>query len=218
MALQTSSPSVSTRTRAVARRRSVSAKTNARSNPAQAVGRRANQAKQPATSTVGRIEERLVANDGDAFHRSHCGRIVGDRIVLTGTVVPERDGILAPAETDLVLGNGRLGVEVVEQPVAFLLAEPLDRPCEGAIDVERPFPGFGMGPHHGMLLQRKPFIPLVNRDAEIACEAASVVDGGQSADPILHGGRKAFVRRDHIRPHGIAAHFGDDPAAQHRTQ
>src|SRR5262245_31690825 len=53
--------------------------------------------------------ERRVPLDAGALHLSMARRIVHDRVVLGGTVVPERDAVRCPAPAHLIFGDLRLG-------------------------------------------------------------------------------------------------------------
>src|SRR6186713_2972065 len=56
-----------------------------------------------------------VANDAGALHLAVARRVVHHRVVLGRAVVPEGEGVLRPAEAHLVLGNGCLADEVLQQ-------------------------------------------------------------------------------------------------------
>src|SRR4029453_1904388 len=58
---------------------------------------------------------RAVAGDPGPLHQAVAGRVVHDRVVLRGAVVPHRHVVLPPAPADLVLGDLRLIHEVLEQ-------------------------------------------------------------------------------------------------------
>src|SRR5215212_3241138 len=55
------------------------------------------------------------ADDPGAFHPADGGPVVLDGVVLGVAVVPDREAVVRPAPAHLVLGDGRLPDQVVEQ-------------------------------------------------------------------------------------------------------
>src|SRR5919112_6471945 len=55
------------------------------------------------------------ADDSSALHLADAGPVVLDGVVLGAAVVPDGEAVLRPAPPDLVLGNGRLTDQVVQQ-------------------------------------------------------------------------------------------------------
>src|SRR3712207_8165286 len=55
------------------------------------------------------------ADDPGALHLADGGPVVLDGVVLGGPVVPDREAVRRPPPADLVLGDGRLADQVVEQ-------------------------------------------------------------------------------------------------------
>src|SRR4051812_8931728 len=55
------------------------------------------------------------ADDSRALHLADGGPVVLDGVVLGVAVVPDREAVVRPAPADLVLGNGGLPDQVVEQ-------------------------------------------------------------------------------------------------------
>src|SRR6185369_13764271 len=69
------------------------------------------------TSRQGREAELVgaVTHDCGALHLSVAWRVIHDRVVLRGAVVPEGHAVGPPAPTHLVFGNERLAHEIREQ-------------------------------------------------------------------------------------------------------
>src|SRR3954471_7970809 len=55
------------------------------------------------------------ADDSRALHLADGGPVVLDGVVLGVAVVPDREAVVRPPPADLVLGDGRLPDQVVEQ-------------------------------------------------------------------------------------------------------
>src|SRR3954449_741335 len=55
------------------------------------------------------------ADDSRALHPADGGPVVLDGVVLGVAVVPDREAVPGPAPAHLVLGNGRLPDQVIEQ-------------------------------------------------------------------------------------------------------
>src|SRR3954464_4309117 len=55
------------------------------------------------------------ADDPGALHLSDAGPVVLDGVVLGAAVVPDGEAVLRPAPADLVLGDGGLTDQVVQQ-------------------------------------------------------------------------------------------------------
>src|SRR3982751_5759162 len=64
---------------------------------------------------VGGCGSEVGADDPGALHLADAGPVVLDGVVLGAAVVPDREAVLRPAPADLVLGDGRLTDEVVQQ-------------------------------------------------------------------------------------------------------
>src|SRR5574340_494635 len=64
---------------------------------------------------VSEWSEGLVAQDSGAFHLADCGPVVLHRVVLGGSVVPDRDAVLGPAPAHLVLRDRGLARQVPQQ-------------------------------------------------------------------------------------------------------
>src|SRR5262249_28510431 len=77
--------------------------------------------------------------------------VIPHRAVLGAAIVPERDGVLAPAEAALEQRVLRVLVQIGEHGVALVAGDPDDEPREAAVDIERFLAGHGMGAHHRML-------------------------------------------------------------------
>src|SRR4051812_49428245 len=102
--------------------------------------------------------ERPVAFDRHPFHHTAARVIVGRRIVLSGAVVPERDGSGLPTQPNLPFGMHRLLAEPVEEPLALVVVEPDDAFGEEGVHEQRLATGLGMRPddrmlHRGVLLE-----------------------------------------------------------------
>src|SRR6516162_10927284 len=59
--------------------------------------------------------EGRVADDAGALHLAVAGRVIHDRIVLCGAVVPEGDAVRLPPPAHLVFGDLRLADQVLQQ-------------------------------------------------------------------------------------------------------
>src|SRR3954466_8832649 len=57
----------------------------------------------------------VAADDSGALHLPDAGEVVLDGVVLGAAVVPDGEAVLRPPPADLVLGDGRLADEVVQQ-------------------------------------------------------------------------------------------------------
>lgn len=108
--------------------------------------------------------------------------------MLAGAVVPERDRVGRPDKSALVLGHGKLRVQVREQPVAFLAAQPFDVAGKADIHVKPGQPGLRMRAHHRVLHRRKLRVQFFGALAKTPCKyAGDVVHRGQAAHEALHG-------------------------------
>src|SRR3954453_17163747 len=101
------------------------------------------------------------ADDSGALHLSDAGPVVLHGVVLGAAVVPDGEAVLRPAPADLVLGNGRLTDQVVQQlarpwPVVQSDAAVLRRVEIGEvrrerIDEEDVLPRLRVRLHYGVL-------------------------------------------------------------------
>src|SRR5580692_9098717 len=90
------------------------------------------------------------------FHR-HPGAgagmrpVVPHRAVLGAAVVPERDGVLAPAEAALEQRVLHVLIEIIQHRVALVSGDADDVAGEAAVDIKRLLARHRMGAHHRML-------------------------------------------------------------------
>src|SRR5439155_5856721 len=95
--------------------------------------------------------------------------VVPHRAVLGAAVVPERDGVLGPAETALKQRVFRMLVEIGQHGIALVARDADDKARKAAVDVERLLARHRMRAHHRMLGTRI-FYPI--GDAVIGIEPA----------------------------------------------
>ena len=82
------------------------------------------------------VLEGLVSADRDPLDDAPLRVVVGHRVVLDSSIVPERDGIPLPAKAALVLGDTSLGVELPQHSATLFFGHPLDGLSKGAIDID----------------------------------------------------------------------------------
>src|SRR6516162_11271348 len=105
--------------------------------------------------------EGCVAGDAGALHLAVAGRVIHDRVVLRGTIVPECDTVGPPAEAHLVFGDLHLGDQVLQQlrgtgrkilSVAHIRGDvEIGEVGRKPVDEENFLAGLGMGAHDRML-------------------------------------------------------------------
>src|SRR3954453_5188713 len=110
------------------------------------------------------------ADDSGALHLSDAGPVVLDGVVLGAAVVPDGEAVLRPAPADLVLGDGRLTDQVVEElALAGRVVESeahvlrrvvIDEVRGERIDEEEFLARLGVGPHYRVLGVGEPFVQL----------------------------------------------------------
>src|SRR5438034_9640660 len=80
---------------------------------------------------------RPFALHGDAGAGAGVRPVVPHRAVLGAAVVPERDGVLAPAEAALEQRILRVLVEIGQHGVTLVAGDADDEAGEAAVDIER---------------------------------------------------------------------------------
>ena len=128
--------------------------------------------------------------------------------MLDAAVVPEGDGVGAPAEAALEQRVLHVLVEIAQDAVALVARHADQAAGEAAIDVERLLAGHGVCANHRVLGAR--VLRLV-RHTEILVEAAidrlAVVDRGHALEIPLHAVAERFVGGVHAGEQRVAA-FG----------
>src|SRR4051812_11048031 len=180
--------------------------------------------------SAGRGSESGEAGDSGALHLADGGPVVLDGVVLGAAVVPDGEAVLRPAPADLVLGNGRLTDEVVQQlarawRVVESEADVLRRVEIGEvrrerIDEEDVLTRLRVRLHDGVLGVGEALVqgqPLLggHRRTEARLDA---VPGPQAGDLRLHVVGEVAVGLGHVDPDGVAADRGALDAAQHAAE
>src|SRR3954454_6896084 len=180
--------------------------------------------------SAGRGSESGEAGDSGALHLADGGLVVLDGVVLGAAVVPDGEAVLRPAPADLVLGDGGLTDQVVEQfaragRVVESEAHVLRRVVvhevrRERVDEEDLLAGLRVEADDGVLGVGEPGVhgaPLLlgHGRTEAGLDA---VPGAQVGDLRLHAGGEPAVGLGHVDPDGVAAHRGTLDAAEHRAQ
>jgi len=140
--------------------------------------------------------------------------------VLDGSIVPEGNRVLFPAEPTLIFRNRGLSVEFAQQAMARDLLQTLDMRDKGEIDVERTCPCLGMRADNGM---SHVGVLLTHADLLIRREVLSKnprvgMDGRHPVDLFAYVGGEPLVASLHIRKKSVAADVRDHSSPQDRAQ
>ena len=161
------------------------------------------------------VLEGLVSADRDPLDDAPLRVVVGDRVVLDSSIVPERDGISLPPKAALVLGDTSLGVEFSQYSSTLFLGHTLDVLGEGAIDIDALESSDRVRTDNGVLRIRIGLVefldlflagPTLHEPSSEVCE---IVDSDLSFDDLLRLIIQAFIGGVHIGEERISPCAGD---------